>query len=938
MALLGILLIGIWLVALGHRFLEHRRIQESHDLLLLDITDTTVELLHQRHRDIEQLSLSWRVDHPAVGGLAESPITQPPAAGPASLVDLLIGRLTGLLALSWIDTEGRVLWSAPNPQSHSSTKRGALENPRTAPSFVFARKSLSPQTAPAIQLPQGDWGFVTYFPVVADGRAQGLLEAVFRFRDVLSRSLPTPLPPELDLELVYDDVVLCRLPGIEEIATDGSRAADRPPNVGPNVGPNVDTPYVGSVQTPTDDPTVTRISTFQIHGHRYELRLTAAPVSGPMDLGAWLLLLGAHLLAVLLVWVDHRLDIRRCERRARTHLMEGVFSNLPVTAFSVGPDGEVEQSFGKAAVGLGLSSRGGETLDGFPALVRPLQRALAGESVHLEADLQTDTGDTRTYELFLLHDELRGGGALGFAIDVSARKWVEKALQRNEERYRRFFREAPFAYFAVDLDGRIEIANDLAAQLTGYSLDNLKGLLCTQLFAHSEDQLRLESAHREDELRNHEVELLRADGSTFWGSLSVQPLRDGTQLVGRGLIVLDITQRKQLQEQVRQSQKMEAVGRLAGGIAHDFNNLLTAIMGYARMALERVAEDGRLRHDLEEIQKACRRATSLVSQLLAFSRRQIVEPKVFDLNGLLRDMDPMLRRLTREEVDLASHLTRGSGRIRMDPGQMEQVIVNLVVNAQEAISGDGWITIETDNLPVEVGAGGDGAADGAADNSSSTTHHTEWVRLRVSDTGSGMSPDVQEHIFEPFFTTKEDLSGTGLGLATVYGIVVEQSAGQILVNSEVGKGTTISILLPRVYDAIDVDDEPLPIAQPSAGHERILLVEDEEMVRELAAEMLSSLGYEVIQAKNGLDALDRVEGREHEIDLLLTDVVMPKMGGEKLYLELRRRNPEIRVLYSSGYTESAVIHHGVKEGEVPFVHKPYTFDALAQAVQIVLKS
>ncbi len=656
-----------------------------------------------------------------------------------------------------------------------------------------------------------------------------------------------------------------------------------------------------------------------------------------IDPVSWPLLIVAHLLALFLVWIDYRLDIRRSERRARAHLMEGVFSNLPVTAFSVGPDGEVEQSFGKAAVGLGLSSRGGETLEEFPALIRPLHRALAGESVHLEADLQIDTGEIRTYELFLLHDERRGSGVLGFALDISSRKWVEKALQRNEERYRRFFREAPFAYFAVDPDGLIEIANDLAVELTGYSLHQLSGLHCAELFAHSEDKSLLGSDQREEVIRNHEVELLRADGSTFWGSLSVQPLRDDSTLVGRGLIVLDITQRKQLQEQVRQSQKMEAVGRLAGGIAHDFNNLLTAIMGYARMALERVEKDNRLQHDLEEIQKACRRATSLVSQLLAFSRRQIIEPKVFELNALLRDMDPMLRRLTREEVDLASHLTRGLGRIRMDPGQMEQVIVNLVVNAQEAITGSGWVTVETDNFSPGQTDGRAGTLEDTAGRGAALPLEQEWVRLRVSDTGSGMSPEVQEHLFEPFFTTKEDLSGTGLGMATVYGIVVEQCSGQILVDSEVGKGTTISILLPRVYDDVDVEEEPLPIAEPTGGNEQILLVEDEEMVRELAAEMLTSLGYRVIQAKNGLDALDCIEGREQEIDLLLTDVVMPKMGGEKLYLELRRRNPEIRVLYSSGYTESAVIHHGVKEGEVPFVHKPYTFDALAQAVQVVLK-
>ena len=907
LTLLAVCISGIWLTVIGLQLFEERRQQEHRQLMLLEIVERTTELLDQRHRDIESLSLSWALGSPAAEKMTE--------VGPTALVDLLIERLSGLLTLRWIESDGFVAWAAPS--SEQIPEAGALDNPRTTPSFVLARRILSPQSTPAVPLGRGDWGFMTYFPVITENRLDGLLEATFGFCPALLQSMPEPLAFGLELEWVYDDVVVCRLLGTESEAVGKSRAR-------------------GS--SGERQPRQRLEQQLHFRGNDYELRLNTFDVPTPIHLSAWSVLIAAHLLALLLVWLDYRLDIRRSERRARAHLMEGVFSNLPVTAFSVGPEGEVEQSFGKAAIGLGLTSRGGETLDEFPALIRPLQRALAGESVHLEADLQIDTGELRTYELFLLHDELRGSGALGFALDISTRKWVEKALQRNEERYRRFFREAPFAYFAVDPDGLIEIANDLAAELTGYSLESLSGLHCTELLAHSEDKSLLGSEQREEVIRNHEVELLRADGSTFWGSLSVQPLRDDTHLVGRGLIVLDITQRKQLQEQVRQSQKMEAVGRLAGGIAHDFNNLLTAIMGYARMALERVGSDSRMQHNLEEIQKACRRATSLVSQLLAFSRRQIIEPKVFELNALLRDMDPMLRRLTREEVDLASHLTRGLGRIRMDPGQMEQVIVNLVVNAQEAITGSGWVTVETDNFstegPIESHAG---MLKGSAGDSSRGPSSTEWVRLRVSDTGSGMSPEVQEHLFEPFFTTKEDLSGTGLGMATVYGIVVEQCSGQILVDSEVGKGTTISILLPRVYDAIDVDEEPLPIAEPTGGHERILLVEDEEMVRELAAEMLTSLGYEVIQAKNGLDALDTIEGREHEIDLLLTDVVMPKMGGEKLYLELRTRNPKIRVLYSSGYTESAVIHHGVKEGEVPFVHKPYTFDALAQAVQLVLK-
>ena len=888
--LLAGLLVLIWLAALGHGIADRRQAGQRLDRQTLAFKERTVRLVEDRMAELDRLRRAWPEDE-------DRGLGRPPA-----LSELLMKHLPGLSEIQGIDSEGRVVWLAlgDDTRGRAVPDRSMLQRPRIAPTFLFARRSLEPQTTPALPLGPKQWGFVTFFPKEGPGGGIEVLGAVFRFRDLFNHILAQDDYSQLDLELIYDDVIVWQSPRAAEPAIGETASRD------------------------AGDVDGLRTSSFQIHSYQYRLRVRSQPGSQPSFPVHWPQLAGAHLLALLAAWAYHRLRRSRAELHAHSHLMDGVFSNLPVTAFSIGPDGSVERSFGKAAGGLGLSSGGGETLDGFPALVRPLQRALAGESVHLEADLVTDVGESKTFELFLLHDEMRGGGVLGFAIDVSTRKWIEKALQSSEERYRRFFREAPFAYFAVDLNGRIEVANTQAAKLTGYSAQELSGMECSQLFAGSGFEPWAGSSGRAEVVQNHEVELLRADGSTFWGSLSVQPLRDDTELVGSGLIVLDITQRKLLQEQVRQSQKMEAVGRLAGGIAHDFNNLLTAIMGHARMALKRLGDESRPSQDLEEIQKACHRATTLVSQLLAFSRRQIVEPKVFGLNGLLRDMDPMLRRLTREEVELASHLAADLGHLRMDPGQMEQVIVNLVVNAQEAITGNGWVTIETDNY---IPQGADQMA----------REPVEWVRLRVSDTGSGMSPEVQEHIFEPFFTTKEDLSGTGLGLATVYGIVVEQSSGQVLVDSEVGKGTTISILLPRVYEEIEIEEDPLPQAEPSLGHERILLVEDEEMVRRLAAEMLSSLGYDVIEAKNGLDALEVVRGREREIDLLLTDVVMPKMGGEKLFLELRDRHPELRVLYSSGYTESAVIHHGVKEGEVPFVHKPYTFDTLAQAVQSTLK-
>ena len=896
---LFLLLVALsWLVAFGLKRSAEQRLAGHIEPAADWLVEMTDKSFRSAHHDIE-----------AVRDLLGAPEDQALDDGSAAVRELLriaAHSMTGQPSFYRLDALAAVTWTTATDPAQARI----FKNPRVLPALSFARRSGRPGTTPPIRLDDGSWAFLSFFPVhgldrPVDGTPFDVLAAVFSYAEMFEAHLES-VAEALQMRVDYDETEIFRSAG-------------------------------------EASPGLTLTRSFQLESHRFRLHLSPAAETRPKLQDFWLPLAFGHGLALLVAWGVHLLQTRRSEIEAQSHLMDGVFSNLPVTAFSISPLGEVERAFGKAAPGLGLSGGGGETLEGYPALVQPLQRALAGESVHLEADLAGADGESKTFELFLMHDDMRGAGALGFAIDISTRKWIEKALQSSEERYRRFFLDAPFGYFAVDREGSIELVNELASELTGYSSRELIGLPCSDIFVEPQAALPLAQFSTPREVRNHEAEILRADGSSFWGSLSVQPLHEDSGFVGSGLILLDISQRMLLQEQVRQSQKMEAVGRLAGGIAHDFNNLLTAIMGYAHIALDHAGHPKVVRN-LEEIQKACRRATSLVSQLLAFSRRQIVEPKVFDLNELLRDMDPMLRRLTREEVDLASHLSRDLGHVRMDPGQMEQVIVNLVVNAQEAISGSGWITIETDNHHMqglkERFSGSEEGAEERPDKGSDGDVSTgqEMVRLRISDTGCGMTSDVQEHIFEPFFTTKEDLSGTGLGLATVYGIVVEQNGGQILVDSALQQGTTLSILLPRVYEEVDQDDTPAPQIEAVTTDAYILLVEDEDMVRELAAEMLSSLGYRVLQARNGLDALDVVAGQEQEIDLLLTDVVMPKMGGEKLYMELRLRNPTLRVLYSSGYTESAVIHSGVKEGEVPFVHKPYTFDDLALAVQASLKS
>ncbi len=382
---------------------------------------------------------------------------------------------------------------------------------------------------------------------------------------------------------------------------------------------------------------------------------------------------------------------------------------------------------------------------------------------------------------------------------------------------------------------------------------------------------------------------------------------------------------KSLEEQLRQSQKIEAIGRLAGGIAHDFNNLLTVIKGYSELLLAKLKQGDPLKGNLEEIHRASQRATDLTRQLLAFSRRQILEFKILDLNTILRDMDKMLRRILSEDIELVTLFAEGIGKVRTDPGQVEQVILNLAVNARDAMPSGGKLTLETANVEL--------------DETFAQTHIEmkpgRYVMLSVSDTGVGMTPEVKEHLFEPFFTTKEEGKGTGLGLSTVYGIV-KQSGGDIWVYSEPGQGTTFKIYLPRVEEGASAlphegDKDSLP-----RGRETILLVEDELSVRGFAVQVLRENGYNLLEAVNGSEALRMVQEYAGEIHLLLTDVVMPQVGGKELAQKLKALRPNIKVLFTSGYTDNAIVHHGVLEPGVKFLQKPFSPAALAQKVREVL--
>jgi two-component system, cell cycle sensor histidine kinase and response regulator CckA len=386
-----------------------------------------------------------------------------------------------------------------------------------------------------------------------------------------------------------------------------------------------------------------------------------------------------------------------------------------------------------------------------------------------------------------------------------------------------------------------------------------------------------------------------------------------------------LIERRKLEEQLLQSQKMEAIGRLAGGIAHDFNNLLTVIQGYSQLALNRARRGDPLHEDLSEIRQAGHRAAALTSQLLAFSRRQMVLPKILDLNTVVKNLEKMLIRVIGEDINLSVSLHPSLGLIQIDPGQIEQVILNLVVNARDAMPKGGKITIETENvqlheaqflrpLSLEPGA---------------------YIKLVVNDAGCGMDDYIQSHVFEPFFTTKEQGKGTGLGLSTVYGIV-KQAGGEIIVDSEVGHGTTVTIYFPKVGDLFAEPDEKT--AEPEAlpqGRETLLLVEDEPAIRTLVRDTLRQQGYTVLEARHGVEALMINARYLGSIQLLVTDVVMPQMSGSEVAERLMGERPDLKVLYMSGYTDDAIVHHGTSAGTA-FLQKPFTPDTIVLKVREVL--
>jgi two-component system, cell cycle sensor histidine kinase and response regulator CckA len=516
------------------------------------------------------------------------------------------------------------------------------------------------------------------------------------------------------------------------------------------------------------------------------------------------------------------------------------------------------------------------------------------------------------------------------ASRARSRQAIEKMLRNSERTLLALLESASQAILTIDPAGRITLANAKTAEMFGYSREQLLGspievlLPVASRAAHEEHRREYFASPR---VRPMGIGMVlagrRRDGTDFPVEVSLSYVESEEEVFAIAFVT-DVTERKKLEEQLLQSQKMEAIGRLAGGVAHDFNNMLTIISGYNRMVLDQLSPMDRLRGFHEEIGKAAERAESLTKQLLAFSRRQLMQPRVIDVNELLGHADKLLRRLIGEDIELILALAPGAGTIRADPGHIEQAVFNLAVNARDAMPRGGRLVIETGRVRL--------------DEIYARTHTGvkpgDYVMIAVSDTGTGMDAETRGHIFEPFFTTKEQGKGTGLGLPMVYG-TVKQSEGDIWVYSEPGRGTTFKLYFPQTNE----NPETLAsVESPRAarGTETLMVVEDEDSVRELVATMLRQAGYTVLGATGAEQAVEIWASHKSPIAMLITDVVMPYVSGRQLAGQLLESHPDLKILFLSGYTENSVVHNGVLDAGVNFLAKPFSQEQLARKVREVL--
>jgi PAS domain S-box-containing protein len=564
-----------------------------------------------------------------------------------------------------------------------------------------------------------------------------------------------------------------------------------------------------------------------------------------------------------------------------------------------------------------------------------LAKIRRGESIkHLETVRLRKNGDR--IEVSLTVSSIHGAagevvGASSIARDITERKHAEKELRKSEERFCRLFDSNTIGISVADLGGQILESNDAYLAMIGYTREELlSGVVrwddMTPAEYREKDQIAVEQLQRTGVAQPYEKEIIRKDGTRT-------PLLIGIAMLeaSEGSIIaytVDLSSRRQLEEQFRQAQKMEAVGQLAGGVAHDFNNLLTVILGYAGLLATQAGQGSPLSESIGEVRKAGERAASLTQQLLAFSRRQVLLPEILDLNGIVTEMHNMLLRVIGEDVELIRSCAPDLAEVKADRGQIEQVLMNLVVNARDAMPKGGKLTIETANVELDESYARDHAG----------VRPGPYVMLAVSDTGVGMDADTLSHMFEPFFTTKEKGKGTGLGLATVYGIV-KQSGGYVWVYSEPGHGTTFKVYLPRVEEKQETPRRAAPVvAEDVSGSQTILLVEDEEAVRRLVRMVLEGKGYTVLEASGWQAALEIAGQHRKPIHLVITDVVMPGVGGPELASRLEAGRPGIRVLFMSGYTDGAVVNHGLLSSATAFLQKPFTPAVLLRKVREVIET